>query len=275
VPEPLPTEDAPRLVASKPPDLRGTVFPVTGDYAVVGRQRGCDVHLDDATVSRNHASLHRSGGRTVVTDLGSSNGTAVNGRDLGETPRALRPGDVVRFGDVEARFEVSEGGPADVPPTALRSAPAPVEYTVGSQAAGQLNNVGHDQYNAYVQQVREERDSFARDIASTRTKARRLVWVGFAMCVLGGGTYMWGILRFAGQVDRISPGAQDTFQPHLFGPEVGGIPVGLIGFAVAAVGSVLLVVGVVLHVVAASRRRQLQTAPPPSPWQFAPPPQAW
>lgn len=260
------TDDAPQLVVIRPSHLRGTVYALTGDRAIVGREEGCDLHFDDATVSRSHAALERSAGETTVTDLGSSNGTAINGHPVDAAGRRLRAGDVVRFGAVEVRFEAPQGQ-AEPPPTA----PHNVEYRVQSQSAGQLNNVAHDQYNAYIQQVREERDSFARDIAATKTKASRLIWIGFAMFAVGAGTYAWAIMRFAGQVDGFSLDQPEAFDPpKLFGPQVAGIPVGLIGFALAGIGSLLLVVGVVLHVVAAARRRRLETQSP-APWQVVPP----
>ncbi len=265
------TDNAPQLVVIQPSRLRGTVYALTGGRVVVGREEGCELHFDDATVSRTHAALERSGGETLVTDLGSSNGTTINGDPVDATGRRLRAGDIVRFGAVELRFQLSQGHAEPptgrVPPTA----PDNVEYRVQSQSAGQLNNVGHDQYNAYIQQVREERDSFARDIASTKTKASRLIWIGFAMFVVGLGTYAWAIIRFVGQVDRLSIDEPDVFDPpSLFGPQVAGIPIGLIGFALAGIGSLLLVVGIVLHVVAAARRRRLETQSP-APWQVVPP----
>jgi len=262
---------APRLVVTKPEHLTGTAYSITGDSVVVGRQEGCDVRLDDVAVSRAHATIRRSSGQTVVSDLGSSNGTTVNGDPVGNAGRPLRSGDVVRFGNVEMRFQAPPSDVTDAVEMAEQDGPHRAAYSVESQAAGQLNNVAHDQHISYVQQIRQERDSFARDIAATKTKARRLIWVGFASFIVGFSTYLWVIFRFVGQVDQLS--AESGFDsPRLFGPEVGGVPVGLIGFAFAAFGSILMVVGLVLHIVAASRRRRLEERAP-APWQYAPPPQ--
>jgi len=182
----------------------------------------------------------------------------------------LRSGDLVSFGEVELRFQVSGGDATSATPRVQHDVPRHAELRVESQAASQLNNVGHDQYNSYTQHIREERDSLARDIASTKTKATRLIWIGFAMFVVGGCTYAWTILRFVGQVDDgFSLDDPSAFQPpSLFGGDIGGIPVGLVGFAVAGLGSLLLMVGIVLHVVAASKRRRLEVKPlvPPSSW---------
>jgi sigma-B regulation protein RsbU (phosphoserine phosphatase) len=72
-------------------------------HLVIGRSPDCDVVLRNATVSRRHAEIRNEGERWVVEDLGSKNGTGVNGRPLaGPTP--LHDGDVVTFGRIGLRF---------------------------------------------------------------------------------------------------------------------------------------------------------------------------
>lgn len=69
-----------------------------GDSFCIGRDRECDLVLADMTVSRVHARLDRTQDGWLLTDLGSTNGTRVNGwRVRGEVP--VRPGDLVSFGD--------------------------------------------------------------------------------------------------------------------------------------------------------------------------------
>lgn len=97
-------KSVPQLVVTKPDRLQGRIYPITDEYAVVGRQEGCDLRLDDVAVSRIHAALQRARGGTVVSDLGSSNGTMVNGSPVGSMGHLLRPGDVLRIGNVEMRF---------------------------------------------------------------------------------------------------------------------------------------------------------------------------
>ncbi|MFJ9951617.1 FHA domain-containing protein [Kitasatospora sp. NPDC091207] len=141
-------------------------------------------------------------------------------------------------------------------------------FDVGQQQAGNLSNVAGDQYN-YVMQAR--RESFFREIAATRTKARHLVVTGFVLFVVGGAVYGWAIIRFIAKTnDAVSSARPDVTVPNVLGPEIGGMPVGAIGFAVAAIGSVLIVIGIVLHIVATSRRRRFESeeaqrlqAPPP------------
>jgi len=74
------------------------------DEAVtIGRQDSCDVVLDDPTVSRSHAQVRRNGDAFEVVDLGSRNGTRVNG--VGVTRQRLADGDDLLIGAVPMRFE--------------------------------------------------------------------------------------------------------------------------------------------------------------------------
>jgi hypothetical protein len=84
----------------------GTVV-LLDDDVVVGRNAGCDaVIADDATVSAQHARVYHRGDDLYVEDLGSTNGTFVNGQRL-VAERLLRVGDVVAIGATELRFERS------------------------------------------------------------------------------------------------------------------------------------------------------------------------
>jgi hypothetical protein len=70
---------------------------------VLGRSRACDCVIAEASVSRRHAELRREGERWMLRDLGSLNGTRVNGiRVVDETE--VRPGDRVGFGDARYRL---------------------------------------------------------------------------------------------------------------------------------------------------------------------------
>jgi len=90
---------------------------------VVGRVGG-DLTIDDPLVSRRHAVIRVAAGVLEVEDLGSLNGTWVNGERL-EGPRALSAGDFVQLGSVSFEIEgepVESGGTAFAP--TLPSAPA-------------------------------------------------------------------------------------------------------------------------------------------------------
>ncbi|HZU39868.1 MAG TPA: DUF3662 and FHA domain-containing protein [Solirubrobacteraceae bacterium] len=73
--------------------------------ATLGRSRQCDVVLGDENVSRQHAEIRPRGGSWVLTDLGSTNGSTINGRPV-QGPEVLRPGDELSLGGVPIQFDV-------------------------------------------------------------------------------------------------------------------------------------------------------------------------
>jgi DNA-binding NtrC family response regulator/pSer/pThr/pTyr-binding forkhead associated (FHA) protein len=75
-----------------------------GQAVVVGRGEEVDLRVGDASVSRRHAELRREGATLTVADLGSHNGTRVNGERL-TAPRQLEPGDIVLVGAVPIVYQ--------------------------------------------------------------------------------------------------------------------------------------------------------------------------
>jgi Protein of unknown function (DUF3662)/FHA domain len=71
----------------------------------LGRSSRCDVVLDDPNVSRQHAELRPRGGSWVLTDLGSTNGSSVNGRRI-DAPTVVKPGDEIELGTSVMTFEL-------------------------------------------------------------------------------------------------------------------------------------------------------------------------
>jgi len=78
---------------------------VSARGATLGRSRECDVVVDDANVSRRHAELRPRGGTWVLTDLGSTNGTRLNGRPIHAT-EVVRRGDEIEVGASVITFEL-------------------------------------------------------------------------------------------------------------------------------------------------------------------------
>lgn len=88
-----------QLVVQTGPDA-GKVFNLDRPLLILGRQLGSDLLLSDAQISRRHIQLELRDGQVFVSDLGSANGTTVNGlRLMPNQPRPLFPGDLVRLGD--------------------------------------------------------------------------------------------------------------------------------------------------------------------------------
>lgn len=76
----------------------GVTFPLDGDQLTIGRDSSNGVAINDSEVSRKHSRLSFQGGKYVIEDLGSTNGTFVNGQRLAG-PVVLKAGDVVSLGE--------------------------------------------------------------------------------------------------------------------------------------------------------------------------------
>lgn len=84
----------------------GERVPLGLEPAVIGRLAGCAVVVSDLNVSRTHAQVRRQGGVFIVSDLGSTNGTLVNGTRI-DGEQVLQDGDVISVGATHMRFEAS------------------------------------------------------------------------------------------------------------------------------------------------------------------------
>jgi FHA domain-containing protein len=110
---------------------------VVQNRTTLGRIKGNDIVLPDASVSRQHARCLVQGQRLLVRDLGSANGTFVNNRKIDQAE--IAPGDVLRVGKVELRVRAvsaaspaaptrppeETGSPRPAPSAPAPSAPAP------------------------------------------------------------------------------------------------------------------------------------------------------
>ncbi len=76
----------------------GAVYPLEGDQLTIGRDSTNAVVINDAEISRRHSRLTFQGGKYVIEDLGSTNGTFVNGQRL-SGPYVLKAGDVLALGE--------------------------------------------------------------------------------------------------------------------------------------------------------------------------------
>jgi len=82
----------------------GTRYPIGRTALRIGRMSDNDIVVHHAHVSRYHAEIRNDGGRAILVDLGSTNGTTLNGRRT-EAATALTHGDKVTLGDTTLHFE--------------------------------------------------------------------------------------------------------------------------------------------------------------------------
>lgn len=82
----------------------GRTYPLSIGSTVIGRGDQANLRLPDVGISRRHARLDYDGGQVVLTDLGSTNGSSVNGQRISAV--ALNPGDIIQIGTTTLTFRV-------------------------------------------------------------------------------------------------------------------------------------------------------------------------
>ncbi|SRR6266568_5400805 len=123
----------PKLVIS------GTAYELVEDLITIGRGPDNTIIINDPSVSTNHAQLQLAGQTYRLKDLGSTNGTGVNGIPVTET--VLHPGDRIRFGAADARYEPETSAPKPLPQLQeIKARPAelsavPVDFATASPFA--------------------------------------------------------------------------------------------------------------------------------------------
>ena len=105
---PQPTEAVAPAELGLPPEIvrltfDGTSREIDQQKIVIGRSRDCDIQLADSNVSRRHAELRQEGASYWIVDLGSTNGTEVNGKRVKRAK--LRDGDKIMLGSTEITFD--------------------------------------------------------------------------------------------------------------------------------------------------------------------------
>jgi pSer/pThr/pTyr-binding forkhead associated (FHA) protein len=87
----------------------GTVFPLTDPSILIGRSLDAQVSINEQAISNEHARIEQKGANFTLRDLGSTNGTYVNGQRLVDTV-VLAGGDTIRMGSTTFTFVTREGG---------------------------------------------------------------------------------------------------------------------------------------------------------------------
>ena len=110
----------------------GATFALEGDQLTIGRDSSSAVAINDAEISRKHARLTFQGGKYVIEDLGSTNGTFVNGQRL-VSAVVLKSGDVVSFGEqIVLMYEALASDPGATMISARKAASRPISTPVAT-----------------------------------------------------------------------------------------------------------------------------------------------
>ena len=103
--------------------VKGQKFELTQEETFLGRNVKNHIPLEDSSISGRHCSVIRDGRKYTLVDLGSTNGTRLNGAPVLKTP--LRPKDIVQVGSIELMFD---GQDVEIPETPLHET-ARIEVT--------------------------------------------------------------------------------------------------------------------------------------------------
>jgi pSer/pThr/pTyr-binding forkhead associated (FHA) protein len=111
-------------------------FELARDVITLGRAEGNDIPLNDAKVSRNHARLECGPGGVTLVDLGSANGTRLNGEPVSRV--LLKPGDMIAIGNTSLRF--SAATPLVEPDLTIMDSLSDFEATLAQESFGMTLN---------------------------------------------------------------------------------------------------------------------------------------
>jgi len=114
----MPQQEKPMLIVYEG-GQKGQRWIIEQDYTTIGRAPNCDVVLPERQVSRHHAEIERSEDSYLLRDLGSKNGTYVNGKEVDNEPYHLNDGDEIQvalyvklgFVGAEATLPLEVSGP--------------------------------------------------------------------------------------------------------------------------------------------------------------------
>ena len=121
-------------------DGQATTIELSSDETLLGRDPKCTLEIKSGMVSRRHARVFKNADEFLVEDMGSGNGTFVNGSKI-EGPKPIKHGDRIKLGPVLLRFENNLGG--DVRPVPA-TRPAPSKLTSARNEIGETFNVEVD-----------------------------------------------------------------------------------------------------------------------------------
>ena len=192
-------------------ERKGETIPIPANGLTIGRKPGHTLQITDSSVSGNHAEIRVHQGAVVLKDLGSTNGTRVEGQRVSE--QRLQPGERLQFGTVELFFGAEESigtgdeeiqlEPMDAAPPA-RSAPAarphvPARPAPAARPAAAAPLVGTEPETAprsagAAAELLEGPSELGRVSAEQLARSAKVSRPGFlvlALALVGGAVWFW------------------------------------------------------------------------------------
>lgn len=248
----------PALVVTSGPQA-GQRYTLGAEHLSLGRSPDADIRLVSHNVSREHLRVVPQGSHLLVHDLGSANGTYVNGSRLTGTG-FVGPGGMLRVGDVEMQYIVPDHSHRTDPTPAPRSfgfgdvgGPVnvgdPVNYS-GNQVVGS-GSIHHGSVH-HGDKYELDFDNGLQELFSGRGPGRVIMGLGLILAIVGFGIWMSVIFSFM-------PGDSGATPPNTFEKEMLGLNAAILGFALFGGGGVLSTVGASMSKAARQRAGRRRT----------------
>jgi pSer/pThr/pTyr-binding forkhead associated (FHA) protein len=164
-------------------EAAGTVFPLTHSSLLIGRSPEAEVRINEQAISHEHARLEMIGARCTIQDLGSTNGTYVNGQRIVQSV-VLTGGDTIRAGSTTFTFVTRDVG---VPPGTLKLRDPDPQLPIATRASA-ADGVGRVAIPAAAEQDREEAISLTdvvRTVKAYWVYAKRYGWLASTCLCFG------------------------------------------------------------------------------------------
>ncbi len=156
--------------------MTGRTHELKVDKTTIGRVEDNTFQIAEPSVSSHHCEIFLRGSDVVVHDLNSTNGTFINGEKISET--ILKPGQVLRLGQVEMRLE-TDGSPSSTPPASAASAPATPPPTTPTKKP--LDQTMVLQRGVSLEQLEQGRgggfDTAGKGFSKKDNKANKIIWI--------------------------------------------------------------------------------------------------
>ncbi|MBT3339158.1 MAG: FHA domain-containing protein [Anaerolineae bacterium] len=166
----------------------GATYSLDAAQSTIGRDASNTISINDAEISRHHARMTAQGGKIVLEDTGSTNGTAVNGTRI-SGPHVLKPGEMIAFGeDIVFMFEVISFDPDATVVSSSQPAAAPRQQPVAPPPAPP---------QAYAGQVpagpAPVMSPPASSVAGKRTALPATIGIGVLLFLCSCGGFFWWV----------------------------------------------------------------------------------
>jgi pSer/pThr/pTyr-binding forkhead associated (FHA) protein len=153
--------------------MTGRTHELKVDKTTIGRVEDNTFQIAEPSVSSHHCEILLRGADVVVKDLNSTNGTFINGEKVAET--VLKPGQVLRLGQIEMRLE-TDSTPSSTAPSSATSTPAPstpakkpFDQTVVMQRGVSLEQLEQGRAGGF--------DAAGKGFSKKDDKANKIIWI--------------------------------------------------------------------------------------------------